>query len=194
MHPLLSFLCRYSERDILDSNENCFSLLEDMGLIPKKTDQPPPCPTCCGPMGAHAHKSYTTGWRWVCRKRKNPGQDKCATTVNPSKNTFFENVHLPVKDVLALLFLFVDDYPVTLAHRDLWTWRMGKRHESGISINTVVDFYCFFREIAEVYASNYSSQLGGPGKTIELDETFLTVRKYGRGTTLLLCFIYLFTF
>ncbi|GIY01649.1 hypothetical protein CDAR_117761 [Caerostris darwini] len=41
--------------------------------------------------------------------------------------------------------------------------------------------FSYFREIAEVFASHHSKQLGGPGKTILLDETFLTKRKYNRG-------------
>ncbi|GIY47230.1 hypothetical protein CEXT_21851 [Caerostris extrusa] len=46
---------------------------------------------------------------------------------------------------------------------------------------SVGDYYSYFREIAEVFASHHSKQLGGPGKTILLDETFLTKRKYNRG-------------
>ncbi|GIX97950.1 DDE_Tnp_IS1595 domain-containing protein [Caerostris darwini] len=59
-------------------------------------------------------------------------------------------------------------------------WRQI-RNEPTISSESVGDFYSYFREIAEVFASHHSKQLGGPDKTILLDETFLTKRKYNRG-------------
>ncbi|GIY14726.1 DDE_Tnp_IS1595 domain-containing protein, partial [Caerostris darwini] len=47
---------------------------------------------------------------------------------------------------------------------------------------SVIDYYKTFRGIAEIIASHHSKQLGGPGKTIVLDDTFLTKRKYNRNS------------
>jgi len=70
--------------------------------------------------------------------------------------------------------------PVTLTHEHLNERRkqLGKK---SISEHTVVDYYYLCREVAEVIASNQPNLLGGEGKTIELDETFITKRKYNRG-------------
>ncbi|GFR00157.1 DDE_Tnp_IS1595 domain-containing protein [Trichonephila clavata] len=46
---------------------------------------------------------------------------------------------------------------------------------------TMVDFYSRLREVAEIIGSHHDKLLGGPGKTILLDETFLTKRKYNKG-------------
>ncbi|GFU46385.1 c2H2-type domain-containing protein [Trichonephila clavipes] len=45
---------------------------------------------------------------------------------------------------------------------------------------TIVDFYARLREPAEIIGSLHDKFLGGPGKTILLDETFLTKRNYNK--------------
>ncbi|GIY53058.1 hypothetical protein CDAR_397241 [Caerostris darwini] len=59
-------------------------------------------------------------------------------------------------------------------------WRQV-RNEPTISSESVGDYYSYFREFAEVFASHHSKQL--EGKAILLYETFLTKRKYNRVTT-----------
>lgn len=180
MHSSLNHLNVHTFTDICKSKELTISFLQDLGLVPKRSDPPPLCLSCNGSMSSVAHNRYTLGWKWMCRKRKKIGQDKCTRSVNSLKDTFFENVHLSINYVVLLLFHFVKDTPVTDAHTQVSSYK-EKMEGEGISITTVVDFYYFCREVCEVFSSNYSSKFGGPGKTIELDETFLTVRKYGRG-------------
>lgn len=52
---------------------------------------------------------------------------------------------------------------------------------NSLSWNTVVDYFSYCREIAEVIASHSPVTLGGKNKTVQIDETFLTKRKYNRG-------------
>ena len=49
-----------------------------------------------------------------------------------------------------------------------------------ISFSTLCDMYSSLREVCEVIWSNSELLLGGPGCTVEADETFLTKRKYHR--------------
>lgn len=53
--------------------------------------------------------------------------------------------------------------------------------ECEVAHRTAVDFYSFFREVALVHVSNMQTRIGGPGKTVEVDETFARRRKYHRG-------------
>jgi sugar phosphate permease len=99
---------------------------------------------------------------------------------NPVNKTFFENAHLAVREILAVVFAFVLDMPIMCLFKHLNFWRRSQGL-SDMSIRSLVDYYSFCREVCEVYASNHSKKLGGVGKTIELDETFITKRKYHRG-------------
>lgn len=180
MHNLLINLNVHTFTDICKSKEQTISFLQDLEFIPKRTDLPPPCKACNGPMSTVSHSKYTLGWKWMCRKRKQVRQDICTSSLNPLTDTFFENVHISMNYVVLFLFHFVKNTPVTDVHTQVSDYKVS-REQKGISIKTVIDFYSFFREIAEIYSSNCSNKFGGPGKTIELDETFLTVWKYGRG-------------
>ncbi|RWS20479.1 hypothetical protein B4U80_03076 [Leptotrombidium deliense] len=52
---------------------------------------------------------------------------------------------------------------------------------SGLSTRTVVNWYSMCREVCEIVMSNEDHQIGGPDMTVEVDETFLTKRKYNKG-------------
>ena len=51
------------------------------------------------------------------------------------------------------------------------------KHEFGISHTTIVDCYNFSRSILE----NFSEQIGGPGKIVEIDESKFGKRKFHKG-------------
>lgn len=178
MHPFLKDFSVFSWPDILSSEEKCISFLQAYQLIPKKEDTPP-CPLCGGVMSACSHNRYKLGYRWLCRNRNSKIQ-KCKGSINPLEDTFFEDVRISFRDVLAIIFAFVHKWPVTSTISNMQRWR-SKQGEKTISKETVCDFYGYCREVAEVFASHFSELLGGPGKTIELDETFLTKWKFKRG-------------
>ncbi|GFT59473.1 DDE_Tnp_IS1595 domain-containing protein [Nephila pilipes] len=67
---------------------------------------------------------------------------------------------------------------LVLEHLNLFRNRRGQPQ---MSWATIVDFYSRMREVTEIVASHHDKLLGGPDKTILLDETFLTKRKYNRG-------------
>ena len=52
--------------------------------------------------------------------------------------------------------------------------RIGSEH-------TTVDWYNFAREVCVEILEKHSTKIGGPGKTVEIDESKFGKRKYHRG-------------
>ena len=58
-------------------------------------------------------------------------------------------------------------------------------HEVGVHINTVTYYFTLFRNACDSYViSSNVSQIGGPGKTVQIDETLMCHRKYHVGRIL----------
>lgn len=79
-------------------------------------------------------------------------------------------MNIPAVKVFRLMHAWVIRTPVSRAYK-----------ECGVTKETAVDFYSSFREVAAVIVSNMQTQIGGPGMTVEVDETFGRRRKYNRG-------------
>jgi hypothetical protein len=101
----------------------------------------------------------------------------CNRTINPAQNTWFHHSNLPVQFILFITLAFIWKLPVTLVLKHLRMLDPSRQ----ISNQTVVDWFSLCREVAEVVVSHSTAQTSGPGCTVELDETFLTKRKYNRG-------------
>lgn len=93
MHPFFENLNYYPLRRQLKTEELCISILEDLELIPKKNDAPA-CPECSGGMEAVDHE---IAWLWKCIEYTCPG------TINPLRNTFFEDIQLPLRVTLYII-------------------------------------------------------------------------------------------
>ncbi|GIY14728.1 uncharacterized protein CDAR_606811 [Caerostris darwini] len=179
MHPALHFLSFYSWGIVLATEEKAIQFMQEVGLIPSINSPCPACPICGAPTKTEKLKSRKIGFRYICTKRRNK---KCYGTVNPLKNTVMVNSKLPFRDVMGIMFAFVKNLQITETINTMMNWR-AFREEPTISSESVTDYYSNFTEIAEIIASHHSKQLGGPGKTIVLDDTFLTTKKSNRGRT-----------
>jgi hypothetical protein len=167
---------------LLKDVEETQKLAEELGLVPNQSTPPPM--HCGKPMKVTKRPNEAKlGWVWSCAKKSHKARQKgckkkrCNTTVNPATNTWFENHKLPMHHSLAIMFAFVWKIPVNQLLLHLQNWEADRTTSS----TTVSDHYFFCREVCEVIASHVEGQLGGPGLTIECDETFLTRRKYNRG-------------
>ncbi|EFN74757.1 hypothetical protein EAG_15069, partial [Camponotus floridanus] len=98
------------------------------------------------------------------------------------ENTFFEGTtcKISLQDIVAILICFVLQMKVTEVIQNLRSW-CHQRGDKELSCGTVVDYYSYCREIAEIISSHHVKPFGGKDKTVQIDETFLTKRKYHRG-------------
>jgi len=147
------------------------------------SDPPPPCPRCGGPTVFLADAGMAFGWRYRCgrnrqrisrqqaRKRHSASTHRCSGYVSATTNTWFAGCRDVYKS-LSLLFCWLARLPVTVASDAAQCGRQ-----------TAVDHYSMLREVCEVIMCNevIKHPFGGPGVKVEVDECFLTRRKYHKG-------------
>lgn len=179
---LKNFSFFHSFHELTETNEKAIEFLEEVQLIPSKTSAPPIC--CNLPMVVESRLDKKLGWIWHCSSKgsKKKGSNQCRHIVNPSIGTFFDGVHchIDICEVLAIIICFVLKMEVSFVYEHLLQWRRHKK-KSVLSWSTVIDYYSYCREIAEVIVSHADIRLGGENKTVQIDEIFLTKRKYHRG-------------
>ncbi|KAF7380317.1 hypothetical protein HZH66_014672 [Vespula vulgaris] len=74
----------------------------------------------------------------------------------------------------------LDHVTTVIKNLRLSTW--GHQHgDDELSSETAVDHFSCCCEIAEIISSHYVGIFDNKGKTVQIDETFLTKRKYHRG-------------
>lgn len=137
------------------SEAECISFLQDIQLIPKKNDAPA-CPECSGCMEA---VDQEIAWQWICRK------ETCSGHVNALKNTFFEDIQLPLLDALALILNFTDRQFFCDARQNCrsFSWKRTEsvRTES-VSKESVKQVYAKCRRVCEIIMSQTHERMVSP--------------------------------
>lgn len=186
LHPKLeNFSIFHSFERLIGCPAASQQFLEEVKLIPSTTSTPPKC--CDLLTKVEKTKSTRLGWVWRCascvsQKKKKRTNKVCRKTINPSQNTFFDGTvsRIAINDILAIIICFVLKMKVTELIQNLAAWRRSN-DDWEISNSTISDYYSYCREITEVISSHSMLKLGGANKTVQIDETFLTKRKYNRG-------------
>lgn len=142
--------------------------LMDYGAIPKEG-------TFKCPRG-HLYKlSQDRGnIKWRCGVQYSLAKAKkrrCEYTASIRTGTFFENSKLSIVQICKFINLWVDNVELRVIKKQC---RFGSQ-------NTGVDWSSFCREVVLDYMIDRQEKIGGPGKTVELDETKIGKRKYNRG-------------
>ena len=76
--------------------------------------------------------------------------------------------------ILYLLYFWVNEYSCSAAS-----------HEVDVNINTVTYYFTLFRNACDSFIiSSNTQQIGGQGKTVQIDETLIFHRKYHVGRML----------
>jgi hypothetical protein len=136
----------------------------DLGLVPKSK-------TCeCG--GTMKHK-WVTGRNypaWCCTTKS------CRKEVGYLKGSWFEGAHLSLKDIFQLSYFFCRQ---THTYDEI-IFDM-QREGSNISSATINEYMQFYRTVIAQHFVKNPLKIGGPGVTVEIDESVITKRKYHRG-------------
>lgn len=112
------------------------------------------------------YKSYSKdGVVWRCTNRK------CNKKVSVREGSWFSWSHLLLEQIVKLTYYWVYDLPNDFISREL---RIGSDH-------TVVDWKNFSREVCLSILKLDNEKIGGPGRTVEIDESKFGKRKYHRG-------------
>ena len=106
----------------------------------------------------------TDGFMWLCRTRTCNKKN-----VSIRRGSYFSKVRVELK--LFMLFLYLWSRGTSLERLQI---------ECGISNKTAIDYARFGREIMRNAVAN-QVQNGGPGTTVEIEESLVARRKYNRG-------------
>jgi len=89
--------------------------------------------------------------------------------MNPLDLTLFSRSHLTFRQALQVLYCFAASFSVKTAVEQL-----------AISKKTIIDWFNIARQVPKYFGDN-STIIGGPGLTVEIDESHIYRRKYNRG-------------
>lgn len=107
-------------------------------------------------------------FKWRCQK------GKCNEKLSVRANTWLEGSNLNFATTLQFIYCWTKEYTsVKFCNDEL---QMGK--------NQTIDYCSYMREICAFDIMNNPVMIGGPGTTVEIDETLYSRRKYNRGRQL----------
>ncbi|XP_050339519.1 uncharacterized protein LOC126765890, partial [Bactrocera neohumeralis] len=152
-----------------DSKEKCISFAKEQELILKGKI----CRTHKVPMTLSLYKSSTVG---VFRCRK--GVCRNRTALARSSDTWFDNLKIPLPQVFYLMYACVSHWSHAEVRKNSFI------REPVISSATICDWYNYCREAVVLYQVDHQvavGKIGGPGKTVEIDESKFKKRKYNKG-------------
>ena len=112
-------------------------------------------------------RNYADEKMWRCSNQH------CQQRLSIRHNSFFEGSRLPIQKILVTMVC--------------WSLNCTQQHAMMearlVSNNTVIDWYNFCRDMCLHFDRRFwrNRALGGPGTTVELDESWFYKRKYHRG-------------
>ena len=145
--------------DLGETAEETIRWCQQHGLIAVRKDW-----VDCGREMMMVNRDGKDGKVWQCGR-------PCRNRVSIRHGTFLYKSNLTSEKIVRFNYLW--------AH-ELLSVKTAKR-EFNMSNSTIVDWKSFLRDICTEHFIDNPAQLGGPGMTVEIDESVFTQRKYNRG-------------
>ena len=140
---------------ILNNEQNAFQLCWEAELLANDIY----CgDDCLGVLRPYHDPSVKYGIRVKC--------DVCNTKRSILYSSIFTRTKLPLQKALIIIYLWSYKTPVEVA-----------AFMAGVNRKTVTSFYQSIRDACSEIAETEGEQIGGPGKTVEIDETQYVKRK-----------------
>jgi hypothetical protein len=137
--------------------------LQDVGLLRSQM----PCNTCGRDMKWASDSSVREGFRWRCQKRVTG--TKCNRSASIKHGSWFQRSNLTLLEILVITYDIVNREQA-----------LKIQLEYSLSAHTVADWGMFYRETMLVFVEGCSVKIGGPNKTVEIDESKFGRRKHHR--------------
>ena len=153
---------------LIDEDEDCVQFCYAHNVLQVNRSN---CPRCNRPLKLYGDNSRPDGQRFRCSNRRR-GRQGCSYSVSSRKGSWFDSIKLTLQQAILIPYF--------------WTYKYNQlqlRHELHIgSQHTSVDWYNFVREVCAQILIADTTPIGGPGITVEIDESkFAGRRKYNRG-------------
>ncbi|XP_053667506.1 uncharacterized protein LOC128717859 [Anopheles marshallii] len=104
--------------------------------------------------------------KWICKPTSSCTGSECTVRTG----SIFKNSRLSLSQLLEITYEWSQDVK-----------RSSASAECGACKCAVLKWYAFLRTVTAQYIDANQAQIGGDGLTVEVDESVVTKRKYGRG-------------
>ena len=142
------------------TEEDAILFLQTNGLL---TRVAPNCPTCNRATTLIKKSANSDNRYWRCPTHK-------SFKVPLRRGSFFDRQSLPLRNIVELLLLWAFKEPV-----------LNTTGLTGVSENTVIQWFSYFRDICSWWLLNNPYQIGGAGLTVEIAESLVAKRKNNVG-------------
>lgn len=133
-----------------------------------------PCPKCQqGIITLKKNSRTRDGLVWRCTKKW------CTQTYSIRHRSWFSNSHLTIEQILKITYIWCQKLPQNYLGQQL-----------DLSCRTTVDWYAMCREVCLCILEEDNTVIGGPGCTVEIDESKFGKRKFHRGRRVDGCWVF----
>ena len=156
---------RKLERYLFQNTSLFIKFLQHFSIIAKTKK----CPKCSLGMVLFPTTSICDGatYCWKCP------DNKCYKRITLRENTFFYNSKLSMTSIITLCYGWFHGIKQKVIAKEA---EIAKNHW-----NTTVNWYNFCRDVCREKLLIDNHAIGGPGKTVEIDESAFGKRKHNRG-------------
>lgn len=143
----------------INSEKEAISFLQEYGIIHKKR--------FCQKKHLMHLKIHAKNTRWVCKK------SCCKSEIAIRKNTWLSNSRLSFDTIIFFIYAWSQKYTPKFCER-----------EFKMSATAITDWKNYLREVCANSLLKNKNKIGGPGMTVEIDESCFSKRKYNVGRIL----------